>query len=267
MDYYLGWIILPVVTQSININRFFHFSDIFPDHLLFILHETPGARYSLVPGDFISKGFKVEKLKFGSMKQIGISKSIRYLKVQKKHGICKEYDENDSQERCYIKEVLAKQYENFNETLESCVEDGKSIQEKCSIPQSKNILDFVTNGSLWQQCTTKDEYHCMLETLVTDAEERNAKCPNPCTEITYETITKSIPHDVTKFAIVQMYYNTNFVTVHEEYLIFDFSAILVAIGGSLGLFLGFSFFQCGNLVMEMCQRIGNFLSDKILNRS
>ena len=68
-------------------------------------------------------------------------------------------------------------------------------------------------------------------------------------EISYVTMSKSIPHDIKNMAMVQMYYQSDHITVLEEYLIFDFTSILVAIGGSLGLFLGFSFFQCGSLFL------------------
>jgi hypothetical protein len=36
-------------------------------------------------------------------------------------------------------------------------------------------------------------------------------------------------------------FSTTDVTIIEEVLLFDFSAILSAVGGSLGLFIGFSF--------------------------
>ena len=33
------------------------------------------------------------------------------------------------------------------------------------------------------------------------------------------------------------------ITVHEEYVVYDFNGIVGMVGGSLGLFLGFSFFD------------------------
>ncbi len=46
------------------------------------------------------------------------------------------------------------------------------------------------------------------------------------------------------------YYRDEEVQLQEEYLIFDFSNIVVSAGGSLGLFLGFSFYQFGQAMME-----------------
>ncbi len=41
------------------------------------------------------------------------------------------------------------------------------------------------------------------------------------------------------------------VEVQEELLIFDFNAILSAVGGSLGLFLGFSFLDYLSYIFEV----------------
>ena len=115
----------------------------------------------------------------------------------------------------------------------------------CLIPQAKDIVNFDLD-----QCTTKEEYDCMLKLLKTDPDLRNEVCPNPCWEITYKTLSKSLPQDMAKFAILMMYYKSNHYSLLEEYLVFDSSSILVALGGSLGLFLGFSFFQCATAIVN-----------------
>ena len=50
--------------------------------------------------------------------------------------------------------------------------------------------------------------------------------------------------------MVSFDYQSDIITLQEEYLIFDKMAILATIGGSLGLFIGFSFFHCGSLILE-----------------
>ena len=120
------------------------------------------------------------------------------------------------------------------------------------IPQAYNIFDdqeWALENS-WPLCTEEDEYYCMMELLNTNVKHRNEVCPSPCIEVTYQTTSKSISHDVSYSAVVLMYYQSEKMHLLEEYLIFDFSSILVAVGGSLGLFLGFSFFQCGSAVMH-----------------
>ena len=62
--------------------------------------------------------------------------------------------------------------------------------------------------------------------------------------------------------MVQMYFTSDYVTLHEEYLIFDFSSIVVAVGGSLGLFLGFSFLQCGTFILHSLKKFTLKLCNK-----
>ena len=83
-----------------------------------------------------------------------------------------------------------------------------------------------------------------LDLSATSTDELNDLCPNSCTEISYETMSKSIPHDLSDMALISMYYQSDHLPLLEEYLVFDITSILVAIRGSLELFLGFSFFQC-----------------------
>ena len=82
-----------------------------------------------------------------------------------------------------------------------------------------------------------------------DNSQWNQICPHQCTEITFKMSSKRTPHDISDLALVYMSYYSDRMLLLEEYLVFDFSSILVAIGGSLGLFLGFSFFQCGSEIL------------------
>ena len=82
-----------------------------------------------------------------------------------------------------------------------------------------------------------------LDLSATSTDELNDLCPNSCTEISYETMSKSIPHYLFDTALISMYYQSDQLRLLEEYFVFDFTSILVAIGGLLELFLGFLFFQ------------------------
>ena len=98
-----------------------------------ILHEKPASRFSLIPGDFLSPGSKFEKIKFGELTWLGIGKSMKKMPIQRDMGNCHEYETDDSQEKCYVREVLAKiRYGNISNTCE--------IEKECAIPQIKDIL-------------------------------------------------------------------------------------------------------------------------------
>ncbi len=119
------------------------------------------------------------------------------------------------------------------------------------MPQAFDILQYYGEGwdKLFPQCTQEDEYDCMKSLLSRDAANENSICPDSCTETTYATVTKTMSHDFPYMALFELYYQSDRISLYEEYLIFDFPDILAAIGGLLGLFLGFSFFQCGSVIL------------------
>ena len=70
-------------------------------------------------------------------------------------------------------------------------------------------------------------------------------CPYPCSETVYAVTPRRDASILNKDSIscLFVYYKTTTLKVFDEYLLYDTNAIISAIGGSLGLFLGFSCFQ------------------------
>ena len=52
-----------------------------------------------------------------------------------------------------------------------------------------------------------------------------------------------------------MYLASPNVMVHEEYLLFDFNSIIASVGGSMGLFLSFSFLECLLISYDIIQKL------------
>ena len=105
---------------------------------------------------------------------IGIKRSIKKLiaKEDNHEGMCNDYDEDDSNEKCYVKEVLAMK-------LNQMVSSNASF---CHVPQLKNIMPFVENNTRnMDQCTTFEEYYNVLNMIKQTREK--SKCPVSCTEI------------------------------------------------------------------------------------
>jgi hypothetical protein len=44
---------------------------------------------------------------------------------------------------------------------------------------------------------------------------------------------------------------SDIVTINEEYLVFDILSFVGSVGGSLGLFVGFSFFDFGSMLTNI----------------
>ena len=80
-------------------------------------------------------------------------------------------DTNDSKEKCYVKDVLAKQ-------LDQMFSSNSSL---CYSPQLKNIMPFVGNVTEdLDQCTTFEDYRNVLDLFAPTREK--LKCAVPCTE-------------------------------------------------------------------------------------
>ncbi len=88
---------------------------------------------------------------------------------------------------------------------------------------------------------------CMM--FFIEPESSDFGCLPPCTKIRFDITTTSAPIDDNDKALIYLYYKSDLVLILDEYRIFDGNSIVAAIGGSLGLFLGFSFFQCGSMLI------------------
>ena len=65
-----------------------------------------------------------------------------------------------------------------------------------------------------------------------------------------------------------MSYQSDSFALLEEYEIFDFASIFVAIGGSMGLFLGFSLYQSGSELLDATvQRLEKFRENAFSRRT
>ena len=98
-----------------------------PDHFVMILHESPGSRFSLIPGDYLSKGSVKETIKLGELKLLGISKQKKELSVQRENGACRDYDQDDSLAKCYIDQILRPRFENEEEHISHCASLGNTL--------------------------------------------------------------------------------------------------------------------------------------------
>jgi hypothetical protein len=150
-------IIVVVVTMfMVFFNHLFRYSAE-PDDVLLILHETPGTRFSMIPGDYLSHGSKLVKIKLGEYAMLGIHKIVRKYDVQRKHGVCKEYEKNDSQAKCNIDKVISK-------ALNKKICDETENLTMCSIPQAKDILEILNkvNTTSRRSCMTFKILHCIV---------------------------------------------------------------------------------------------------------
>lgn len=215
-----------------------------------IFHGTRGDRFSLL--DPLPLHKNIIGVKLGELKIIGIRRKEIINKVLMSKGKCKEYPLPHSQRGCLANELL-KIYQNETMTKSICQEKDLKLENVCLIPQIYGIFEQIEawNPESMIQCTNEDEYSCMhiiLDDLI--SKRISNSCPKACTTYSKELVARGIKHDLSSTAILSISFSNNQIHIKEECYLFGFSDILVAFGGSLGLFLGFSCFQCGTTIIE-----------------
>ena len=117
-------------------------------------------------------------------------------------------------------------------------------------------------------CETVEEFHCSHE--ITQKLKDNSKCLSACTEVDF-TLEYNYQEDLDK---PNAYRNITFaykianpkVKVEEEYLVQDFVGMLGSIGGTLGLFIGFSFLGGSSYFLQRLQIALEGVATRISNK-
>ena len=140
----------------------------------------------------------------------------------------------------------------------------------CMIPQAKDLLSLDEQKSL-HQCSTFYQYNCMLTRLMSSTKSANnivKMCKTTSVYVDKEDYdgtstvryAQSLQYSIFKYLCLQFGMNVTtgmmiYLMDHKiestrEYLLYDFPAIVSAVGGNLGLFLGFSCFSTGKSIMD-----------------
>ena len=90
---------------------------------------------------------------------------------------------------------------------------------------------------------------CIFKSI---GKSRVDQCYDPCVlpEFKVRQRESYVPGKPQGKARLFIYYYSVEEEIVEEYVLFDFNAIVAAVGGSMGLFLGFSFLDCGFAVVK-----------------
>ena len=162
---------------------------------------------------------------------VGVNlKKLVWKKLQSRGG-CKHYTE----ELSFMKCMLKNQMECFTSGNQTC---------KC-IPENNHKTLFKLFPIQWNVCKTDVEYdcssleifNCYLNKMVTGG------CPLPCEIEEYQghKIYYDLERIDTKSMLMEVKYSTMNIQIHEEYQVQDVYNFIGTVGGSLGLFIGFSY--------------------------
>ncbi len=141
---------------------------------------------------------------------------------------------------------------------------------KAKIPyenRMKNSCDIVCHAASFERlvflinvsskmCTNIQQIDCHLQAIMLEAMMVNKyehECPEPCTRISYSarlTTKDNHAEEVRNAVVLSLFLDSDDVTIHEEVLLFDFPTFVGSVGGSLGLFLGFSFSDFASYIID-----------------
>ena len=127
-------------------------------------------------------------------------------------------------------------------TFYDCIHSSLIEQDFNHCP--RKCFSISTTGNALPICTTAEEFECSHE--VTKAVMKKAKCLPKCHQIDvtleYEWQEDAEdPNAKRNITFLYRIFDPVKMKVEEEYLVHDFVGMLGSIGGTLGLFIGFSF--------------------------
>ena len=178
---------------------------------------------------------------------VGVNlKKMVWNKLSSK-GNCKHY----TKEKSFMKCMLNNQVKCFKRGNFTC---------KC-IPENNHKTHFKLFPVQWNACRNDEEYKCStIEMALCYLDEMVTKgCPLPCKTEEYigqKLYMNRLPPGPNSI-MVQIKYSTMNVQIQEEYQVQDIYNFIGTVGGSLGLFIGFSYTGFFGILMDYIIRIQN----------
>ena len=143
-----------------------------------------------------------------------------------------------------------------------CFESKLFSQNYTQCP--RKCAPISTPSNLMPLCESSDEFKCAFE-IAKKVQNDNSldKCRPTCTIVDYNQrkIYQEDKNEKRKVIFAYRIQET-IMKVEEEYLIQDFVGMLSSVGGTLGMFVGFSFVGLFSFVLDHLQRMLDRLVDK-----
>ena len=152
----------------------------------------------------------------------------------------------------------------------------QNITNLCWIPQADSIIHkHIINGL--PQCDTIEKYLCMLDTIRRDTNKIEQLCTKSCKAEAYKLSTSRNAVDAFTWVrknidwilwslncslffyfkrgklwtiYVLASYKSFTESLYNQTELYDFNAVIASVGGSLGLFLGFSCYGYGKRLID-----------------
>ena len=144
---------------------------------------------------------------------------------------------------CLTAEILRENFSYWNMTNKNCT-------KKC-------LPDHLTNNTTLQ-CEHKDDVQCALE-IIYWKYIRHSNCPKSCSIVKYsgriEYWDQNHYRNESSLTIYLFYSPPVKAKVYQEFLIYNFFDMFGSVGGTLGIFIGFSLNTIFNIIINCCKNI------------
>ena len=123
------------------------------------------------------------------------------------------------------------------------VNHNKSICPNTCVPAT--IMGFP-------QCETMEDYLCNFKPILDTAYYKGfKKCPKHCKLAEYNgELAIYYDYDNDGWISWEYIFDNELIEVYEEYLMYDIIGLIGTVGGTLGLFIGFSFFDVSSTISQ-----------------
>ena len=147
-------------------------------------------------------------------------------------------------------------------SFDKCVMDGITNNNySCKNPCLATSLLSKNSSNMFPICKNIKEYMCMRNEIEEILETFQESCPKYCSVFQYTgrpSIIKEKPEYQQHIKFWAYKFVSKYAQVNEEYMVYDAIGLIGTVGGTLGLFIGFSFRDVIDYFINKMSRLNLF---------
>ena len=184
-----------------------------------------------------------DELKFQLSQNSNDTGSFKFFKLKaKKSKFLNEKASpcNDQANRCFTEQLLK-----------------IKCPRKC-VPSTLPLINSIEDWKDIPECHSWEEFMCMATGIIllsyVESQPQKASCPRYCNQLEY---TGKVQGDLNAYelsgSIGWTYSISSTTNVNEEYLVYDLPSLVGSVGGTIGIFVGFSVFDVVVMIIDNIQ--------------